>query len=217
MNKILLYFTILIITACATKPKTTPINVHNKKIDIYKTNTNIINLESKVEHLNNRIYVMTEEINILKNIVKNTQINKVTNRTKIKKITKLEPETLNNKMHKRYNFAYKLFLKKQFKLAKEKFNDFLQKYPDSNLSDNAIYWVAKIYKKQNKLSKAISTYQKLLKDLPHSSKVPYALADLIRIYKKKKNIELVKKYQSKLINNYPDSKPAKNLASNQVM
>ncbi len=76
---------------------------------------------------------------------------------------------------KQYDEAYTAFKNKKYKEAREKFEAFLQAFPEDELSDNAYFWVAETYFQEKNFEEAILSYETLLKKYPESQKAPGAL------------------------------------------
>lgn len=73
-----------------------------------------------------------------------------------------------------YDMAYGDYTKGNFALALLEFQEYLTKYPDTDLADNAQYWVAESYFQQRKYEDAIREYDKIFSRYPASDKVPGA-------------------------------------------
>lgn len=73
-----------------------------------------------------------------------------------------------------YNNAYGDYLKGNYELAIESFRLFLQQYPNTPLSDNALYWIGECYYSQGKYDEAIEAFNELLLSYPSGDKVPAA-------------------------------------------
>jgi tol-pal system protein YbgF len=73
-----------------------------------------------------------------------------------------------------YNSAYADFIKKNYDLAKQGFEEYVKNYPDTELSDNAQYWVGESYYVQRKYSDAVQAFDKVLQNYPKGDKAPAA-------------------------------------------
>jgi len=73
-----------------------------------------------------------------------------------------------------YNSAYSDFTKTNYDLAKQGFEEYLKHYPDTELSDNAQYWIGESYYVQHKYSDAVQAFDKVLQDYPKGDKAPAA-------------------------------------------
>ncbi|MBU1344212.1 MAG: tol-pal system protein YbgF [Proteobacteria bacterium] len=108
-----------------------------------------------------------------------------------------------------YDFAKKLFDDGDKENARIQFENFINKYPDSDNADNARFWIADSYYAEKWFEKAILEYQKVLEEYPNSNKLAaarlkqgYAFAEL----GEKANARLILK---ELLKKHPDSNEAK--------
>jgi tol-pal system protein YbgF len=74
-----------------------------------------------------------------------------------------------------YDTAYADYTKGRYALAIQGFQEYLQAYPSTDLSDNAQYWIAESHYAQKKYADAIADFDRLLKEWPKSDKAPAAL------------------------------------------
>jgi tol-pal system protein YbgF len=74
-----------------------------------------------------------------------------------------------------YDTAYADYTKARYALAIQGFQEYLQAYPSTDLSDNAQYWIGESHYAQKKYTDAIADFDRLLKDWPKSDKAPAAL------------------------------------------
>lgn len=74
-----------------------------------------------------------------------------------------------------YNAATRDYSKGNFDLAIAGFRDFMQKNPNSDLADNAAYWVGESLYSQKKYSEAIEAFDVVVNRYAKSDKVPGAL------------------------------------------
>jgi tol-pal system protein YbgF len=107
-----------------------------------------------------------------------------------------------------YDAAKKLFDDGDNENARIQFENFINKYPDSDNADNARFWIADSYYVEKWFEKAILGYQKVLEDYPDSNKLPaarlkqgYAFAEL----GEKANARLILK---ELIKKHPNTNEA---------
>ena len=107
-----------------------------------------------------------------------------------------------------YDFAKKLFDDGEKENARIQFENFINKYPDSDNADNARFWIADSYYSEKWFEKAILEYQKVLEQYPGSNKLAaarlkqgYAFAEL----GEKANARLILK---ELVKKHPGSHEA---------
>lgn len=74
-----------------------------------------------------------------------------------------------------YDTAYADYTKGRYALAIQGFQEYLGAYPNTDLSDNAQYWIGESHYAQKKYREAIADFDRLLKDWPKSDKAPAAL------------------------------------------
>ena len=85
------------------------------------------------------------------------------------------PETEKIPGEREYMMALDLFRQRRFIKALAGFQNYLKRYPATELSDNAILWMGECYYSLKDYRQAILAYEKLLRDFPNSAKVPGAL------------------------------------------
>ncbi len=114
-----------------------------------------------------------------------------------------------NAEQKLYDLAKKLFDDGDRENARIQFENFINKYPESDNADNARFWIADSYYAEKWFEKAILEYQKVLESYPDSNKLAasrlkqgYAFAELGETA----NARLILK---ELIKKHPDSNEAK--------
>ena len=74
-----------------------------------------------------------------------------------------------------YKDAYETFHKGDLEGARRKFEAFLKQYPNTELSDNAQYWIGETYYLKKDLERAILEYEKAIVKYPEGDKIPAAL------------------------------------------
>ena len=73
-----------------------------------------------------------------------------------------------------YNSAYADFSKGNFDLAVSGFEEFAQRFPDSDVADNALYWIGECRFSQGKFQDAVAAYDRMLERYPRSDRAPAA-------------------------------------------
>jgi len=74
-----------------------------------------------------------------------------------------------------YEAAFELLKQQQYENAGMAFQQFLTSFPDSQLADNAQYWLAEAYYVTDKFEEALIQFQLVLSGYPRSRKIPDAL------------------------------------------
>jgi len=74
-----------------------------------------------------------------------------------------------------YNDAYETFKQGAIEDSRKKFEEFIKKYPESELSENAQYFIAETYFLRKDFEKAIIEYEKIILKYPNSDKIPIIL------------------------------------------
>jgi tol-pal system protein YbgF len=73
-----------------------------------------------------------------------------------------------------YQQAYSDFARKNYDLAIQGFQEYLRLYRDTDLADNAQYWVGECLQAQAKYEDAVLAFNALLRDFTSSDKIPDA-------------------------------------------
>lgn len=74
-----------------------------------------------------------------------------------------------------YQTAYRDYQRGNWDLAVEGFTDFLRANPDSDLADNAAYWIGESHYSQQKYREAIEQFDQVVSRFPESDRIPAAL------------------------------------------
>ncbi|MFQ5983085.1 MAG: tol-pal system protein YbgF [Woeseiaceae bacterium] len=74
-----------------------------------------------------------------------------------------------------YQAAFELLKEQRYEPAAMAFQQFLVSYPDSQLADNAQYWLAESYYVTQQYDVALGEFEKVINEYPTSRKVPDAL------------------------------------------
>ncbi|RMG66515.1 MAG: tol-pal system protein YbgF, partial [Nitrospirae bacterium] len=114
-----------------------------------------------------------------------------------------------------YNLALEKLRAGKTVEARKDFEDFIKRYPQSDLADNAQYWIGESYYKEGNYEDAILAYDALIKNYKDSNKI--AAAKLKQAYAflqigDKNATEIILK---EIIKNYPKSEEA-NLAKKKL-
>lgn len=109
-----------------------------------------------------------------------------------------------------YDHALNLALKeKKYDQAIEKFKLFNQKFPQSNFSVNAHYWLGQLLFNKGLLNDAETTFLVVVNNHPDSSKRPDSMLKLGMIAEKQNKIVKARNLYNQLIESYADNAAAK--------
>ncbi len=73
-----------------------------------------------------------------------------------------------------YRSAYEDYMRGNYNLAADGFGEYLKRYPNTELADNALYWVGECFDAQEKSQEALDTFTLVLEDYPTSDKAAAA-------------------------------------------
>ena len=112
-----------------------------------------------------------------------------------------------------YQEAFRLLKQADYDQAITAFDRFLGKYPDSQYSDNAQYWLGEAYYVTRRFDAAITEYMKLISNYPQSQRVPNSLLKIGYSYFELGQPEEAKKVLQSLMDKYPGSSAAADAAT----
>ncbi len=104
-----------------------------------------------------------------------------------------------------YQQAFNLLMDRKYDNAKQSFQTFLVKYPNSRLADNAQYWLAEANYVTRDFDVAQTEFTKVIKIHPGSPKVSDALLKIGYIQYEKKQWAAAKDTLSVVMNRYPNT------------
>ena len=73
-----------------------------------------------------------------------------------------------------YRSAYEDYMRGNYDLAAEGFGEYMRRWPNTELTDNALYWIGECYDAQEMPEEALTTFTKVLEDYPTSDKAAAA-------------------------------------------
>lgn len=107
-----------------------------------------------------------------------------------------------------YNISYNLFKDGNYSGAITQFENFLTRYPASNLAPGAAYWIGNAYYALRDFSSAIRAQQRVIENYPSSGKAPDAMLNIASSQMEMAEIAAAKTTLQKLITKYPNSEAA---------
>jgi len=109
---------------------------------------------------------------------------------------------------KLYQMAYQDFQARKYDMAREGFEDLVRNHPQSDLADNAQYWVAECYYAKKDFRKSIEEYTKVLKNYPNANKASSAMYKLGLALERVNDATGRDKVWEELLKKYPASEEA---------
>jgi tol-pal system protein YbgF len=73
-----------------------------------------------------------------------------------------------------YRSAYEDYMRGNYDLAADGFAEYLRRYPNTELADNALSWIGECFDAQEKSQEALDTFTLVLEDYPNSDKAAAA-------------------------------------------
>jgi tol-pal system protein YbgF len=107
-----------------------------------------------------------------------------------------------------YKDAYETFQKGDLERARRKFEAFLKQYPNTDLSDNAQFWIGETYYLKKDFEKAILEYEKAITKYPEGDKIPAALFKQALAFSELGDKSNAKDLLKRVIERYPHSDQA---------
>jgi tol-pal system protein YbgF len=107
-----------------------------------------------------------------------------------------------------YDAAFRDFTKGNYTLARDGFEEFLTRYPDTDLADNARYWVGETWYAQGNYQEAVDHFDAVLRDYPQGDILPAALLKASNCRLELGEVERALEGYRKLVADYPDSDEA---------
>jgi len=130
-------------------------------------------------------------------------------------VSRSDQSRLSDDSRELYNTAYRDLIRGNYQLALHGFRQFMQQYPNTDLSDNAQYWLGEVFYAQGRYADAIQQFEKVLKWYRTGDKTPSAMLKIGYAYFNMNETEQGKLYLEEVIKDYPDSDEA-NLAKGRL-
>jgi tol-pal system protein YbgF len=73
-----------------------------------------------------------------------------------------------------YSQAYADYARGNYDLAIQEYREYIRNYPNTDLSDNAQYWIGECYFSKGRYNEAVAAWDDLMRDYPASDKLPDA-------------------------------------------
>ncbi len=108
-----------------------------------------------------------------------------------------------------YQAAFNLLKQAEYNKAIDAFDKFLVKYPNSQYSENAQYWMAEALYVTRRYNEAITEYMKLVSTYPQSQRVPNSLLKIGYSYYEMGQADEAQKILQDLIQKFPGTTAAR--------
>lgn len=108
-----------------------------------------------------------------------------------------------------YQAAFELLKEQRYEPAAMAFQQFLVSYPDSQLADNAQYWLAESFYVTQKYDEALRQFEKVIGQYPNSRKVPDALLKMGYCNYELKRFSDARGALGRVQSDYPDTTAAR--------
>ncbi len=220
----------LIFTACAPVPQErTSERISELELKITRLEERQTELEKDLEQTDRRIDRLTEILSELRLDIERIRLRLETGvvereppkTVKIEEPEKVpppaEPEEPKVEETKDEDTAYReaieLYSVKKLYEARDAFLNFIKHYPQSKYTDNAFFWIGRIYYELGDMGRAESVFKSLVEKceggkLPDCNKLPDAYFQLMKINIDRGNFEEANRYYSILIEKFPTSDAA---------
>ena len=234
MRKLLLFIAGGMLVSCApVASEKAAERISEIDIKISKLEQKTQDLEGDLEKTNERIDKLTELISELRLEIERIKLKLgITDRVTIKKPPLEEGETerippppgttgaeeqpseeVPPDSETAYKKAIELYSIKKLYEARNAFLDFIKRFPNDKYTDNAFFWIGKVYQELGDTAKAESVFKSLIEKceegkLPDCNKLPDTYLMLMRINIDKGNTEEANRYYSVLIEKFPTSDAA---------
>jgi tol-pal system protein YbgF len=133
-------------------------------------------LDDKDKNLEERIKGMEERLKGLEGKIGQLATKQLEIENSLRgKETSVEGKGVSTRTGDLYKDAYETYQKGDYEGARRKFEAFLKQYPNTELSDNAQFWIGETYYGKKDYEKAILEYEKAIAKYPEGDKIPAAL------------------------------------------
>ena len=108
-----------------------------------------------------------------------------------------------------YQVAFELLKEQRYEPAAIAFEQFLVSFPDSELADNAQYWLAESHYVTKKFQQALGEFEVVIEKFPRSRKVPDALLKMGYCSYELKRWDAARASLMRVLSEYPDTTAAR--------
>jgi len=159
-------------------------------------------LQGKLEESGMRFTALTQKMEAVKQKISSSDSVRVAQGGRRDSTAGMDPEEA-------YQAAYSDLASGRYGLAKDAFTSYLRRYPDTEVSDNAQYWIGECAYALGDFQGAIEAFKKVAENYPRGDKVPAALLKTGIAYSRLKEMNSARKYYALVIQKYPKSDEAR--------
>ncbi len=105
-----------------------------------------------------------------------------------------------------YDIAYQDLMSENYQLALLNFRAFLDRYPATNLSDNAQYWIGEVYYAQRQFTVSVEQFRKVVEEYPGHDKIPAAYYKIALCFHEMQDLPTARRYLNYLVEHFDDSR-----------
>lgn len=169
-------------------------------IDELSDNDQVVN--AKFDELNHKISLLAREIDAIKLRSGRSDDLSLDRVQDNQGIAALNPDDI-------YKTSYNDYLKGNYDLAISGFQEYVKKFPRTELAGNAQYWVGESFYSLKDYERAVLEFDKIVNNYPESSKISSALLKMSYAYLKLEKNDEAKKLLREVIAKYPLSAEAR--------
>lgn len=107
-----------------------------------------------------------------------------------------------------YQGALERLKARDYATAERVLREFPSTYPQSDLLDNAKYWLGETYYVERRFPESLEAFQRVVREHPDSRKVPDALLKAGYVEYEQKHLREARDYLNRVVKQYPDSPAA---------
>ncbi len=107
-----------------------------------------------------------------------------------------------------YDLALRDYQRGNYDVAVRQFTQYIEYFPDSDLADDAQYYIGDCYYTQSLYTQALDAYEMLLDAYPDGNKVPATLLKIAFIKVARKEQPEARSYLERVIGEFPDTEEA---------
>ncbi len=213
MKKIVLSFSPFLLVACAPVAETSKTEQRLSELEI-----RVAQLEEKQEEMNLQLEEINKRIDLLTKEVGKLKLSKITTKRyeyKEDKEHRISEEKILSQTHLEdekiaYEEALSLFNEGKLIEARDAFLNFLKQFKPNKYTDNAYFWLGKVYYELGKSERAKKIFNTLIRkceggELPDCNKLPDTYFMLVKIAIDEGDIATANKYLSLLEEKFPQS------------